>query len=87
MPSLEVGAEPTIPEVVRGLHGHEVAVQRTHGDGACGVHSVFGEKDTVRGYFKQMPRQFIRDSFGKTAHDFITAVRDSSTVAQLKQVL
>ena len=46
------------PEIVRNLEGKHYKIDPTVGDGACAIHSAFGNL-TYRGVFKQNARAFL----------------------------
>ena len=56
------------------------------GDGACAVHSVFGE-NRYGMFTKAAPRHFIRDRFGEDAGVFSACVGDAAMIRDLAHVL
>ena len=55
-----------LPPLVRRLHGALAETITTTADGACSIHSVWG--DLVGGeLFKRNARSFLREAFGPTA--------------------
>ena len=74
------------PAVVRALHLRRCQVNLTNGDGACAVHSVFGENR--RGMFEKVgARQFLRDQFGQDASTFFARLGDVATLNELGYTL
>ena len=74
------------PAVVRELHLRRCQVNPTNGNGACSVHSVFGEEH--RGtFFKANARHFLREKFGADAETFSARVRDLATLNELGHTL
>ena len=74
------------PAVVRGLHLRRCQVNLTNGDGACAVHSVFGENR--RGMFEKVgARQFLRDQFGQDADTFAARLVGVATLNELGYTL
>ena len=74
------------PVVVRALHLRTCQVNRTNGDGACSIHSVFGEKR--RGmYEKNDARQFLRNQFGQDADTFSARLGDVAILNELGSTL
>ena len=61
-------------------------VKRTKGDGACAIHSVFGE-DLHGEFEKEGARTFLRDMFGPTAGDFSERVGDAAVLSEIECVL
>ena len=74
MPRADVD-DPEAPDVVRAVHGRAVQVQQTCGDGACGVHAVFGTSHNGE-YIKANARTFLREPFGAPSADFFSIVSD-----------
>ena len=74
------------PAVVRELHLRRCQVNPTNGNGACSVHSVFGENR--RGMFEKVgARQFLRDQFGQDADTFAARLGDVATLSELGYTL
>ena len=66
---------PDTPCCVRSLHGKAIRARATCGDGACGIHAVFGMHTGIE-YRKEKPRAFLRHVFGPTSADFYTNLAD-----------
>eukprot|EP00973_Karenia_brevis_P062960 8751109-Karenia_brevis.AAC.1 len=64
-------AHPTLGmEDMKGVLAGTFAAQRTNGDGACAIHSVFGVLDTFGEYFCKQARQLFCDSLVGAYADF-----------------
>ena len=86
MPVLKVNAPDAPPQVVQHLHGRSAQAERTCADGACAIHSVFG--DFVGGQFvKAKAMTFLRDTFGPTAGAFASRLNDATLLQDIKNVL
>ena len=85
MPHILAPAEG-VPAFLRDLLGKPVTMLRTRGDGACAIHSVYGEErgGEIR---KIGPRKFLRDAYGETASEFAERVQDDAVVEELAGVL
>ena len=81
MPRADVD-DPGAPDVVRAVHGRAVPVQQTCGDGAFGVHAVFGTSHNGD-YIKENARAFLRESFGASPAECYTRVGDPVLVQHL----
>ena len=77
---------PDTPCCVRSLHGKAIRARATCGDGACGIHAVFGMY-TGTEYRKEKPRAFLRHLFGPTSADFYTNLADDELFQVLQQTL
>ena len=72
-----------LPAVVRQLHDVPVETVDTAGDGACSIHSVWGE--WKNGYlFKDNARSFLREAFGETATHFRDNLKCEKLFVQLE---
>ena len=85
MPSLLVESEE-VPVEVKQLHGRIIKVEDTMGDGACAVHSVFGEKQGVQ-FCKPAARGFLRRCFGPTSMTFEAHIGNDDILKELRHVL
>ena len=85
MSILEVN-NPDAPAVVRRLHGRTGQVEGTNGDGACAIHSVFGERHHGL-FWKKGVRIFLRNTFGPTAEMFSARLGDAAILSELRNVL
>ena len=85
MPILQVTRRDA-PVVVRFLNLCRCVIHRTMGDGACAIHSVFGEAHDG-GFKKANTRQFLRNTLGETADVFTARVGDVAIVSELVNVL
>ena len=56
------------------------------GDGACAIHSVFGER-TEGGYYHARAREFMRRRFGETAEFFKNRLNDGDLARELEHTL
>ena len=85
MSILEVN-NPDAPAVVRRSHGRTCQVDRTNGDGARAIHSVFGERHHGL-FWKKDARIFLRNTFGPTADMFSARLGDAAILSELRNVL
>ena len=76
------GAPPTVPRCA----AESMQLAKTVGDGACSIHSVFGER-TPQGYYAAKARSFLREALGETAAIFRARLQDPAVEAQLASVL
>ena len=68
---------------VRSLQGTYVQTVRTIGDGACSIHSVWG--DWLDGMlFKANTRKFLGDAFGSTAEILRSGLSSKELFADLE---
>ena len=65
---LVLGDGPGVPGKVAAMVNHLFRQIRTNGDGACGIHALFGS-DSHRGLYKADARIFLRQALGSTAED------------------
>ena len=65
---------------------HLMQTERTVGDGACAVHSMFGVP-TRDGYAHWRPRAFIREAFGPTWDDFVVQLGDQRLLQGMESML
>ena len=68
------------------FNGKFCRTNQTLGDGACGIHSVFGSC-TGNFYFRQNARAFLLDKFTMSASTFKSRLNDVSTLSDMSQVL
>ena len=74
------------PSAFQALHQRRCQIQRTKGDGACAIHSVFGV--LRRGVLEKVgARHFLRDKFGEDVATFSARVDDVAIVGQLEDCL
>ena len=85
MPILQV-THHDAPAAVRSLHQRRCVFNHTMGDGACAIHSVFGEAHDG-GFKRANARQFLRNTLGETADVFTARVGDVAIVSELVDVL
>ena len=72
-----------LPAVVRELHGSQASPIATSSDGACSIHSVWG--DAVNGeLFKPNARSFLREAFGPNAGHFAAKVASDELIAEIE---
>ena len=70
MPRIQLdGVAEDLPAVVQRLQGTQVQIVHTVADGACAIHSVWGEWSKGR-LFKADARKFLGAAFGSTAQFF-----------------
>ena len=75
-----------LPPVVRRLHGASADPVHTNGNGACAIHSVWG--DWVRGeLFKRDARVFVRDAFGPTPQSFKSRLASGELLGEMELAL
>ena len=85
MPMLGV-SNTDAPAVVKVLDSQNCIINQTKGDGACSVHSVFGEEH--HGVFQKVgAREFIRSMMGGAADDCSTNVDVPSRVSEIACIL
>ena len=65
---LIMGDSPGIPGKVRAMANERFRPIRTNGDGACGIHALFGT-ESHRGLHQADARMFLRQSLGYNAGD------------------
>ena len=82
---LEVN-NPDLPASVRRLHDRIGILEKTCGDGACGIHAVFGKVQQGE-YRKNNARSFLRNAFGATAEVFAAKLDDAASLDEIKNVL
>ena len=70
-------------EVVKKLHNESVETVKTAGDGACAIHSVWGEWKNGH-LFKDAARSFLRQAFGETATHFRDNLKSDTLFLQLE---
>ena len=69
--------------MVEELHNESVETVKTAGDGACAIHSVWGE--WKNGYlFKDNARSFLREAFGETAIHFKANIKSNKLFQELQ---
>ena len=74
------------PAIVRNLHGSSCEIRLSKGDGACAIHSVFG--DDVSGEFvKANARAFLLQAFAISAEIFLSKLNDAALFQNLQDVL
>ena len=84
-PRLTVTSED-VPEEIKRLHGRQAMAEQTCGDGACAIHSVFGELHR-RGFYKASARSLLRHHFGPAADVFTIGVNDAHTLLEIRHAL
>ena len=77
----------TLEPVLRQLNGAQVKTMRTCSDGACAIHSVWGQ--WLEGleeweFFKADARSFLAEAFGPTAEDFTRNLASPEVLYQLE---
>ena len=74
------------PDIIQNLHGTSREIRSTKGDGACAIHSVFG--DDVSGEFvKANARAFLLEEFGDSAEIFSSRLQDPALFQNVQDVL
>ena len=85
MPVLCV-SNPDAPALVKALHLQNCVINKTNGDGACAIHSVFGEKH--QGVFQKAGAiRFLRTMMGARADTFSINVGVPTIISELACVL
>ena len=71
---------------VKGLNKSVCINERTFGDGACGVHALFGER-TPSGYYLSEPRKFVANLFGNSFFGLRYKVNDEGLIQEFEDIL
>ena len=75
-----------LPPLVRRLHGALAEAIATTPDGACSIHSVWG--DLLGGeLFKRNARSFLREAFGPTAERFKSRLSSEELMGDMEVAL
>ena len=75
-----------LPAAVRRVHGASVDRMNTAGDGACSIHSVWGDWENGE-LFMRNARSFPSDAFGPTAERFRPSLKSDELMAELEVAL
>ena len=84
MPRIQLdGVAEDLPAAVQRLQGTQVQTLHTVADGACAIHSIWG--DWLCGMlFKADARKFLGDAFGSTAEVFKARLSSKELFAELE---
>ena len=75
-----------LPRAVQDLHGTTVETVATSGDGACAIHSVFGQwRDGC--FAKKDARMFIRRTLSSTAGVFKEKLSSEALLQEMEMAL
>ena len=75
-----------LPPQVRRLHASFVDTLPTCGDGACAIHSVWGEWEGDA-LVKRNARAFLRESFGQTTAEFEARLLSADLKSEMEMAL
>jgi len=75
-----------LPPVVRRFHGASAEPMRTNGNGACSIHSVWGNRVSGE-LFRSDARGFLRDAFGPTPEGFKLRLASEDLLSEMEVAL